>query len=202
MGMFSKEQMREFLKEYNVKTAEDINAGLKDLFGELLQEALEAELDTELGYPKNGSGADGQTNRRNGHTKKTVRSDRGELELTVPRDRDGEFEPVIVKKHQKEVTGIEEQILALYAKGVSVRDIQAHLNQLYGVDVSPTLISNVTNRIMPVIKEWQSRPLQRAYAVVFLDAIHYKVKPQLGADTTPTQRVLPRPCQVVSRLRH
>ena len=176
MGMFSKEQRRQFLKEYNVKTADDINAGLKDMFGELLQEALEAELDTELGYPKNGSAETGQTNRRNGHTKKTVRSDRGELELSVPRDREGEFEPVIVKKHQKEVTGIEEQILALYAKGVSVRDIQAHLNQLYGVDVSPTLISNVTNRIMPVIKEWQSRPLQKAYAVLFLDAIHYKVK--------------------------
>ena len=93
-------------------------------------------------------------------TTKTVRSTHGEIGLAVPRDREGEFEPVIVKKHQKEVTGIEEQILALYAKGVSVRDIQDHLNRLYGVNVSPTLISNVTNRIMPVIKEWQSRPLQ------------------------------------------
>jgi len=80
------------------------------------------------------------------------------------------------QKHQKEVTGIEEQIIALYAKGVSVREIQNHLNQLYGVDISPTLISNVTNRIIPIIKEWQSRPLQKTYAVVFLDAIHYKVK--------------------------
>jgi transposase-like protein len=105
-----------------------------------------------------------------------VRSDRGEIELSVPRDREGDFEPLIVKKHQKEVAGIEEQILSLYAKGVSVREIQAHLNNLYGIDVSPTLISNVTNRIMPVIKEWQSRPLQKTYAVVFLDAIHYKVK--------------------------
>ncbi len=176
MGYFTKEQRRAFLKEYNVKTAEDIDAGLKDMFAEILQEALEAELDTELDYPKNGERPEDSTNRRNGHTKKTVRSDRGEMELAVPRDRDGEFEPVIVKKHQKDVAGIEEQILALYAKGVSVRDIQAHLNQLYGVDVSPTLISNVTNRIMPVIRDWQSRPLQRAYAVVFLDAIHYKVK--------------------------
>ena len=168
--------MRSILKEYNVKTADDINHALKDMFGGLLQEALEAELDTELGYAKNGSVPIGSVNRRNGHTKKTVRSDRGEIELSVPRDREGDFEPVIVKKHQKEVTGIEEQILALYAKGVSVRDIQAHLKGLYGVEVSPTLISNVTNRIMPVIKEWQSRPLQRTYAVVFLDAIHYKVK--------------------------
>jgi len=176
MGILTKEQRRAILAEYNVRTADDINLALKDMFGGLLQEALEAELDTELEYPKNGSIPEGKSNRRNGHTKKTVRSERGEIELSIPRDREGEFEPVIVKKHQKEVSGIEEQILALYAKGVSVRDIQAHLDQMYGVDVSPTLISNVTNRIMPLIKEWQSRPLQRTYAVVFLDAIHYKVK--------------------------
>ena len=168
--------MRGILKEYNVKTAEDINHALKDMFGGLLQEALEAELDTELGYPKNGQKPEPAANRRNGHTKKTVRSEHGEIALCVPRDRTGEFEPAIVKKHQKEVTGIEDQILALYAKGVSVRDIQDHLSRLYGVDVSPTLISNVTSRIMPLIREWQSRPLQKTYAVVFLDAIHYKVK--------------------------
>lgn len=180
MSILTKEQMRGILKEYNVKTTDDISHALKDMFGGLLQEALEAELDTELGYEKNGTKPEGTGNRRNGHTKKSVRSEHGELELSVPRDRAGEFNPLIVKKHQKEVTGIDEQILALYAKGVSVRDIQAHLNQLYGVDVSPTLISNVTNRIMPLIKEWQSRPLQKTYAVVFLDAIHYKVK-QEGA---------------------
>ena len=105
-----------------------------------------------------------------------MRSEYGELKLEVPRDREGEFEPTVVKKRQRDITGIEEQILALYAKGVTVRDIQAHLNQLYGIEVSPTLISNVTNRIMPLIREWQARPLQRAYDVVFLDAIHYKVK--------------------------
>ena len=159
MSILTKEQMRAILREYKVTTADDINRVLKDLFGGLLQEALEAELDTELEYPKNGSIPEGKTNRRNGHTNKTVRSERGEIALSVPRDREGEFEPVIVKKHQKEVTGIEEQILAFYARGVSVRDIQAHLHQLYGIEVSPTLISNVTNRIMPLIKEWQSRPL-------------------------------------------
>ena len=94
------------------------------MFSEVIQEVLEAELDTELGYPKNGTLPTGGTNRRNGHTKKKVRSPQGELELFVPRDREGAFNPLIVKKHQKEVSGIEEQILALYAKGVSVRDIQ------------------------------------------------------------------------------
>lgn len=176
MGLLSKEQIRELIKEKNLVTAADVQDMLKEMFADTLQEMLEGELDTELGYPKNGSSPEGGGNRRNGHTKKTVRSEYGELELEVPRDREGEFEPAVVKKRQKDVTGIEEQILALYAKGVSVRDIQAHLNQLYGIDVSPTLISNVTNRIMPLIRDWQSRPLQRAYAVVFLDAIHYKVK--------------------------
>ena len=176
MGLLSKEQLRELIKEKNLVTASDVQEMLKEMFADTLQEMLEAELDTELGYPKNGSSPDGGGNRRNGHTKKTVRSEYGELELVMPRDREGEFEPVVVKKRQKDVTGIEEQILALYAKGVSVRDIQAHLKQLYGIDVSPTLISNVTNRIMPLIRDWQARPLQRAYAVVFLDAIHYKVK--------------------------
>lgn len=151
MGLLTKEQIRELLSERNIRTTQDINDMLKDMFADVLQEALEAELDTELGYPKNGEMPEGSSNRRNGHTTKRVRSDRGEMELSVPRDREGEFEPVIIKKHQKEVAGIEEQILSLYAKGVSVREIQTHLNNLYGIDVSPTLISNVTNRIMPVI---------------------------------------------------
>lgn len=176
MSKLSKEQLRDLIKQYDLKTADDVQDMLKDMFGGMLQEMLEAELDTELGYPKNGEKPPDSSNRRNGHSSKKVRSNYGEVELTVPRDRDGEFNPLVVKKHQKEVTGIEEQILALYSRGVSVRDIQAHLNQLYGINVSPTLISNVTNRIMPLIKEWQSRPLQKVYAVVFLDAIHFKVK--------------------------
>lgn len=176
MGILSKEQIREIIKDKHLVTADDVQSMLKEMFAETLQEMLEAELDTELGYPKNGNIPEGGSNRRNGHTKKTVRSQYGEMEIEVPRDREGDFEPTVVKKHQKDVTGIEEQILALYAKGVTVRDIQAHLYQLYGIEVSPALISNVTNRIMPLIRDWQSRPLQRAYAVVFLDAIHYKVK--------------------------
>ena len=176
MGIFTKEQLRELIRERNLVTADDVQNMLKDMFGETLQEMLEAELDTELGYPKNGDKPDGSTNRRNGHSSKKVRSSYGELDLTTPRDREGEFEPIIIRKNQKEVPGIEEQIIALYAKGVSVRDIQAHLNQLYGIEVSPTLISNVTNRIMPLIRDWQSRPLQNVYAAVFLDAIHFKVK--------------------------
>lgn len=174
--LFSREIMREFIKDNNIVTAEDAQNAVKALFADTLQELLEAELDHTLGYEKNDAENKETTNRRNGHSKKTVRSDYGELDLEVPRDREGEFDPVIVKKHQKNVTGIEDQILALYAKGVSTREIQDHLQHLYGIEVSPTLISNVTNKIMPLIKEWQNRPLQSIYAVVFLDAIHFKVK--------------------------
>jgi transposase-like protein len=172
----SKEQLRQFIKENNLKSAQDAQNALKELFAETLQEMLEAELDDNLGYAKNDTENKQTGNRRNGHSKKTVRSEYGEIDIEVPRDREGEFEPLVVKKHQKNVTGIEDQILALYAKGVSTRDIQDHLQQLYGVEVSPTLISNVTNKIMPLIKEWQNRPLQQIYAMVFLDAIHFKVK--------------------------
>ncbi len=116
------------------------------------------------------------SNSRNGKSKKKITSEYGEQEIAVPRDRLGEFESVVVRKHQSNVTGIEDQIIALYAKGVSTREIQDHLHNLYGIDVSPTMISNVTNKIVPLIKEWQNRPLQAVYAVVFLDAIHFKVK--------------------------
>lgn len=176
MKLMSREQIRQFIRENNLKTAMDAQDALKELFSETLQEMLEAELDDSLGYARNDAKNKHTSNRRNGHSKKTVRSEYGEIDLEVPRDREGEFEPLVVKKHQKSVTGIEDQILALYARGVSTRDIQDHLQQLYGVEVSPTLISNITNKIMPLIKEWQNRPLQQIYAVVFLDAIHFKVK--------------------------
>ena len=155
---------------------DDVQSALKELFAETLQSMLEAELDTELGYEKHDVKSKKTSNSCNGKSKKTVTSEYGDVDIAVPRDRNGEFEPVIVKKHQTTVTGIEDQIIAMYAKGVSTRDIQDHLNHLYGIDVSPTMISNVTNKIVPLIKEWQNRPLQSIYAVVFMDAIHYKVK--------------------------
>jgi len=180
MGLLTKEQIRELIKERNMKTTDDISLMLKDLFGETLQEMMEAEMDTTLGYGKNENLTKTTSNRRNGHSKKTVISEYGDSEIAVPRDRDSEHEPLIVRKHQKNLSGIEEQVIALYSKGMTVRDIQDHLNQMYGVEVSPTLISNVTNKLMPMIKEWQNRPLERTYAVVFLDAIHFKVR-QEGA---------------------
>lgn len=176
MGLWTKQQLRDFIKENNLVTAQDAQNALKNLFAETIQEMLEAEMETHLGYAKHDVTAKTTPNSRNGKSKKTVVSEYGEQEITVPRDRLGEFEPLVVKKHQSNVTGIEDQIIALYAKGVSTREIQDHLQHLYGIEVSPTLISNVTNKIVPMIKEWQNRPLQSVYAVVFLDAIHFKVK--------------------------
>lgn len=176
MGLWTKQQLRQFIKENKLVTAQDAQNALKDLFAETLQEMLEAEMDTHLGYDKHDIKNKQTSNSRNGKSKKTVTSEYGEQEIEVPRDRQGEFEPLVIKKYQSNVTGIEDQIIALYSKGVSTRDIQDHLEQLYGIEVSPTLISNVTNKIVPLIKEWQNRPLQGVYAVVFLDAIHFKVK--------------------------
>ena len=175
-NFWTKQELRQFVKEHNFTSPEQIQATLKELFKDVLQEALEAELDTQLGYDRHDVKNKQTKNSRNGYAKKTVSSEYGDVEIQVPRDRLGEFTPVVVKKHQTNVTGIEEQIIALYAKGVSTRDIQDHLQRVYGIDVSPTLISNVTNKIVPLIKEWQNRPLQSVYAVVFLDAIHFKVK--------------------------
>lgn len=176
MAMVSKEQLRQFIKENNLKSTEDVQAALKDLFAATLQEMLEAELETHLGYAKHDVKNKATDNSRNGHSRKTLTSEYGDVEIAVPRDRKGEFEPQIIKKHQTNTAGIEEQIIAMYARGMSTRDIQSHLHQLYGLEISPTLISNVTDKLLPVIKEWQNRPLQSAYAVVFLDAIHYKVR--------------------------
>ncbi|PYI49993.1 IS256 family transposase [Paenibacillus flagellatus] len=173
---FSKEQVKAFIKDNDLKTMADVQSALKELFADTLQEMLEAELDHELGYAKHDVANKQTTNSRNGKSKKTITSEYGEQEIRVPRDRNGEFEPMIVKKHQSNVTGIEDQIIAMYAKGVSTRDIQDHLSNLYGIEVSPTMISNVTNKLIPLIKEWQNRPLQGVYAVVFMDAIHFKVK--------------------------
>ncbi len=178
-GRFSPEQVKQFVEVGNLKTMDDVQGALKDLFSQTLQAMLEGELEHHLGYAKNDTEVRQEravSNRRNGHAAKNVRSEYGDIALSVPRDREGSFEPLIVQKRQKNVTGIEDQILALYAKGISTRDIQDHLDQLYGLEVSPTFISNVTDKVLPQIRAWQTRPLAPVYALMFLDAIHFKVR--------------------------
>jgi len=176
MSLLSKDQLKQLIQDNNIRSVDDVQNTLKDLFAETLQEMLEAELDTHLGYLKHDSKGKDTSNSRNGHSKKTLSSEYGDVRISIPRDRQSNFEPAIVKKHQTNTNGIEEQIIALYARGVSTRDIQSHLGELYGLDVSPTLISNVTDKILPLIADWHNRPLEPVYAVLFLDAIHFKVK--------------------------
>lgn len=176
MAIFTKEQIRQLIKDNNLKEAKDIQGMLKNMFAETLQEMLEAELDEELGYTKYDYKSKQTANSRNGHSKKKVTSDQGPMDIKIPRDREGEFSPQVVKKHENDVSGIEDQILSMYAKGMSVRDIQDHLQNIYGIEASPTLISRITDRIMPLVTEWQNRPLEPVYAIVFMDAVHFKVR--------------------------
>ena len=156
-------------------------AGVQELYKEMvstvLENGLEGELDEELGYSKYDYRNKATDNCRNGHSEKTVRSSFGDIELSVPRDRKGEYEPQMVKKHQTSLSGdIEEKILSMYAKGMSTSDIEAHIRDIYGISVSDSTVSRVTDKILPVVKEWQIRPLESIYAVVFMDAIHFHVR--------------------------
>ena len=164
------------IEDYNIKDTNDIKDMLKDLLSGTIQTMLEAEIENELGYAKHSMKDKATSNARNGHSKKTVRSEHGNLDLDIPRDRNAEFEPQIIPKYQREITGIEGQILSLYAKGMSNRDIEDHLNNLYGIDVSSSMISKITDKIIPEIREWQSRQLEDVYPIVFMDAIHYSVR--------------------------
>jgi putative transposase len=176
MSEEDKELLRKLIKQYNLKDTKDIKNMLKDLFGNTIQEMLEAELEEDLGYSKYDYKNKETSNSRNGHSGKTLKSDHGKIDIKVPRDREGEFEPKIVKKNQTDVSSIEDQVLSMYAKGMTVRDIKTHLSDLYGIDSSPELISRITDKILPLVTEWQTRPLEEIYAVVFMDAIHYKVR--------------------------
>ena len=176
MAIIPKDQLRKLLKEHKVKDAKDIQEVLKKLFGDALAEMLEAELENELGYSKYDYKNKVTPNSRNGHSKKTLRSDYGKLDIDVPRDREGQFEPAVVKKYQNDVSSIDDQVLSMYARGMTTRDIEAHLENIYGVDASPELISRITDKILPLVTEWQNRPLSTVYAILFMDAIHYKVR--------------------------
>ena len=171
-----KEIFKALIEDYGIKDTNDIKDMLKDLMSGTIQTMLEAEIEHELGYAKNSVSEKNTSNSRNGYSKKTVRSEYGNINLDIPRDRNAEFEPQIIPKSQREITGIEGQILSLYAKGMSSRDIEEHLNNLYGIDVSPSMISKITDKIIPEIREWQSRQLEDVYPVVFMDAIHYSVR--------------------------
>ena len=171
--------LRELMQQAGLQceSVEEVQDLFKDMVAMTLEGGLEAELDEELGYSKYDYRNKQTDNSRNGHSGKTVKSSLGEIELSVPRDRKGEFDPQIVKKNQTTLSGdIEEKILSMYAKGMSTTDIEAHIRDIYGLSVSDSTISRVTDKILPLVREWQQRPLGSLYAVVFLDAVHFHVR--------------------------
>ena len=176
MSKVSKELLRSCVKEQNFKSSNDVLTAMKEMFADVLQEALEAEMDTHLGYDRYEISEKSTDNSRNGYSKKIVKSELGNVELNMPRDRKGEFKPQIVPKHKRNITGLDEKILSLYAKGMTTTDIKDQIRELYDVEISAETVSNITSRIMPLVSEWQNRPLEKTYSFVFMDAIHYKVR--------------------------
>jgi putative transposase len=176
MSTLSKEQIKAIVKGNNFQSVTDVTNYLKDIFKDIIQELMEAELEEKLGYAKEERSAKNTDNCRNGYSTKTLKSEFGEVEIQIPRDRKGEFEPKIIPKYQRNVSGIEEKIISLYARGMSTRDIGEQLKDLYGVEISAEMVSRITDRIIPEIKEWQQRPLEPIYTFCFMDAIHYKVR--------------------------
>ena len=170
-------KIRELLELSDITSMEDIQSLFKETIAEFMEKGLDAELEGELGYSKYDYRNKETDNSRNGHSSKTLRTSFGDVEVSVPRDRKSEFEPQLLKKNQTSISqDIEEKILSMYTKGMTTGDIEAHIRDIYGIDVSDSTVSRITDKILPVAKEWQQRPLESVYAVVFLDAIHYHVR--------------------------
>lgn len=172
-----REMMAEYLKDNPIRNGNDVNAVVREMMSVILEGALDGELDEELGYSKYDYRNKGTDNSRNGYSRKTMHTSYGDMELDIPRDRNGEYEPHVVKKYQNTLTqDMEEKIISMYAKGMTTGDIESHLRELYGIDVSDSTISRITDKVLPIVKEWQERPLEEVYAVVYLDAIHFHVR--------------------------
>lgn len=162
------------IEEYDIETAEDIQAALRDLLGGTIKSMMEAEMDEHLGYQKSAR-SDGD-NYRNGYKSKRVNTNYGSMDIDVPQDRNSSFDPQVVKKRQKDISGIDQKIISMYAKGMTTRQISDTLMDIYGFDASEGFISDVTDKLLPQIEDWQNRPLDTVYPVVFIDAIHYSVR--------------------------
>lgn len=164
------------INEYNPKNAGDMQDALKDIFGPMFEAMLQGEMDAHLGYESNSHVPKGTTNRRNGYSKKTVKSTYGDITMQVPRDRESSFEPQAVPKHTRDVSGIEDKVLSMYAKGMSQRDIADTIEDIYGFEISHETISSITDRVMEQADEWQNRPLKKFYAFLFVDCLYVTVR--------------------------
>ena len=168
--------VKEILKNGDVKTVFDIETKLKKSFGKVIQSMLEAEMTEHLGHDKYEYSKENKENYRNGNSKKKVKSNFGELEIEIPRDRKGEFEPRIIPKYSRDISNIEQQIINLYEMGTSTREISNYIEDMYGFSVSAEMVSNITDKIIPEMEEWKTRRLEEIYPFVYIDAIHFNVK--------------------------
>lgn len=169
------EQIKELMKENDINDVASLQGILKDMLKSGVETLLDGELEDELGYPKNDNNST-KNNYRNGSYKKSVKSDLGEVDLNIPRDRNGDYEPIIVPKFSSDISAIEEKVISMYAKGLSTRDISQHIEDIYDIPLSAQSISRLTDKIIPILEEWQNRKLEENYPFVFMDAIHFKVK--------------------------
>ena len=166
--------IHQLLEEYDIQSAEDIQDALKDLLGGTIKEMMEAEMDDHLGYEK--SERSDNDDYRNGYKRKQVNSRYGSMEIEVPQDRKSTFEPQVVKKRQKDISDIDQKIISMYAKGMTTRQISETIEDIYGFETSESFISDVTDKILPQIEDWQNRPLDEVYPILYIDAIHYSVR--------------------------
>ena len=164
------------LERYQPESKEDVQNALKDIFGPMLEAMLQGEMDNHLGYEANDHGSKRTDNRRNGYSKKTVKTSYGEIPVSVPRDRESTFEPQVIPKRVKDISGIEDKVLSMYAKGMSQRDIADTIEDIYGFEMSHETISNITDRVMEQVYEWQNRPLKKFYTFLFVDCMYVTIK--------------------------
>ena len=176
-SFISTKQIKDLVNEQKFTSTQDIMECMKGMFADVLEQTLQAEMDQHLGYDRaERTSCEGKKNYRNGTVKRTMKTQLGEVDVNVPRDRNGEFEPQIIGKYQRNADGIEERILSLYATGMSTRDIKDQIKGLYDVEISEGLVSKISERILPEVTEWQNRPLEAFYPFIFMDAIHYKIR--------------------------
>ena len=169
------------MEEFSPKTAEEAQEALRSVFGPMIETMLKAELEAHLGYPDNDKGPKDGPNRRNGYTRKVVRTSAGEVPIDVPRDRDATFEPAVVPKGERDLTGIESRVMSMYARGMSQRDIAATVREIYGFSMSAETVSAITDRVWEELERWRSRPLEPVYAFMFVDCLYVPVRRGRGA---------------------
>lgn len=174
--IFDKKELKKFLKEKNVKNLDDFNALMSEVSKDVVEALLEGELTDHLGFEKYNHQAKTIDNSRNGFTPKKVKSKFGKIDLNVPRDRKSDFDPKIVKKYQRDISGLEDKIISMYARGMTTRDIQSHVKEIYNYEISPETVSTITDKVLDRAREWQNRPLEAIYAIIFMDAVFLKMR--------------------------